>query len=131
MYLTPFKCTVSSSISTTPQDHLNSESENHIYEVRYEGKTSKGSVTYRRIKLKGQQKPIIQDILVMEKSDMNEIIEDLISDIHKYFLTNSIFSFGFTPFNPKSIDMEVMRILDIDTVKMTHLIQKYRERFTK
>ena len=57
---------------------------------------------------------------------MNEIIEDLISDIHKYFLTNSIFSFGFTPFNPKSIDMEVMRILDIDTVKMTHLIQKYR-----
>ena len=77
MYLTPFKCSVSSSISTTPQSHLNSESENHIYEVRYEGKTSKGSVTYRRIKLKGQQKPIIQDILVLEKSDMNEIIEEI------------------------------------------------------
>ena len=77
MYLSPFKCTVTSSFTNLPKDHLNSETENHIYEVRYEGKVSNGSVTYRRIKLKGQQKPIVQDILVLEKSDMNQIIEEI------------------------------------------------------
>jgi hypothetical protein len=80
MFLTPFKTSVSSSVSIIPKDHLNSETENHIYEVRYEGKTSKGSVTYRRIKLKGQQKPITQDILVLEKCDMNEIIDEINSN---------------------------------------------------
>lgn len=63
---------------------------------------------------------------------MNEIIEDLISDIHKYFLNNSAFSLGFTASNPpKSIDLEVMRILGLDIAKMSHLIQKYKDRFAK
>lgn len=77
MYLSPFKCTVTSSISTTLHSHLNSESENHIYEVRYEGKTSKGSVTYRRIKLRGQSKPLSQDILILEKCEMTQIIDEI------------------------------------------------------
>jgi hypothetical protein len=77
MYLSPFKCTVTSSFTNLPKDHLNSETENHIYEVRYKGEKGVGSVTYRRIKLRGQQKPIVQDILVLEKSDMNQIIEEI------------------------------------------------------
>lgn len=37
---------------------------------------------------------------------MNEIIEELISDIHKYFLTNSFFNSGYSPsIIPKSIDL--------------------------
>lgn len=62
---------------------------------------------------------------------MNEIIEDLISDIHKYFLTNSGFSNGYTPNPPRSIDLEVMKILDLDIVKLSHFIQKFKDRFTK
>jgi hypothetical protein len=63
---------------------------------------------------------------------MNEIIEDLISDIHKYFLNSSAFCYGISPSNPpKNIDLEVMRILDLDITKMSHLIQKFKDRFTK
>jgi hypothetical protein len=63
---------------------------------------------------------------------MNEIIEDLISDIHKYFLTSTGFSNGYTPYNPpRNIDLEVMKILDLDITKMSHLIQKFKDRFTK
>ena len=63
---------------------------------------------------------------------MNEIIEDLISDIHKYFLTSSTFNNGFTSYSPpRNIDLDVMKILDVDLIKMSHLIQKFKERFSK
>ena len=63
---------------------------------------------------------------------MNEIIEELISDIHKYFLTSATFNEGYTPYNPpKPIDVEVMKILDLDLPKMSHLVCKFRERFNK
>jgi hypothetical protein len=63
---------------------------------------------------------------------MNEIIEDLISDIHKYFLTSPGFTLGYSSSNPpRSVDLEVMNILDLDIAKMSHLIQKYKDRFFK
>jgi hypothetical protein len=63
---------------------------------------------------------------------MNEIIEDLISDIHKYFLTSSTFSSGFTPYSPpRTIDLEVMKILEVDMARMSQLVTKFKERFSK
>ena len=57
----------------------------------------------------------------------------LISDIHKYFLNNSGFiSNGITPYNPpKPIDIEVMRILNLDLSTVGRLVQQYRDRFIK
>ena len=49
----------------------------HIYEVRYEGENSVGSLTYERVKLKGQVKPLVQDIIVLVKSDMNSVIDEI------------------------------------------------------
>ncbi len=63
---------------------------------------------------------------------MNEIIEVMISDIHKYFLNCSAFLQGVTPSNPpKSIDNDVMRILRLDLTKLNALMLKFKERFTK
>jgi hypothetical protein len=56
----------------------------------------------------------------------------LISDIHKYFLTSSTFSNGFTPQTiPRNIDLDVMKILEVDIARMAHLTQKFKDRFTK
>jgi len=61
---------------------------------------------------------------------MNEVIELLISDIQKYFIGSSIFHQGLTASNPpKNIDLEIMKILDMDIVKRSQILQKYRERF--
>ena len=64
---------------------------------------------------------------------MNEIIEVLISDIHKYFLNSSGFiSQGISPQKPlKTIDIEVMHILDLDICKVTKMMSQYRQRFTQ
>jgi len=63
---------------------------------------------------------------------MNEVIEVLISDIHKYFLNSFAFSQGFTASNPpKNIDNEVIKILDLDVLKINHIMERYRERFNK
>lgn len=62
---------------------------------------------------------------------MNEIIEVLISDIHKYFLTSSIFSVRYVSPNQekKPIDSEVMRLLNLDSSKLNNMINKYKDRF--
>jgi hypothetical protein len=62
---------------------------------------------------------------------MNEIIESLISDIHKYFMNSSAFIRGINSLNSKNIDQIVMKTLEIDSNKITSMLQKYRERFNK
>lgn len=63
---------------------------------------------------------------------MNEIIEVLVSDIHKYFLTCSSFVQTYAPNNPpKSIDLDVMRILRLDSTKLSSMVSKFKERFVK
>jgi hypothetical protein len=63
---------------------------------------------------------------------MNEIIEVLISDIHKYFLTCSPFAQNYAPNNPpKSIDLDVIRILKLDSAKLSSMVSKFKERFVK
>ncbi len=63
---------------------------------------------------------------------MNEIIEVLVSDIHKYFLNCSVFAQRFTVHNPpKAIDNEVMRILKLDVPKLNSMIGKFKDRFLK
>ena len=77
MYLNDFKCTVTSTEGVTTISHLNETVPRHIYEVRYEGENSVGSLTYERVKLKGQVKPLVQDIIVLVKSDMNSVIDEI------------------------------------------------------
>lgn len=63
---------------------------------------------------------------------MNEIIEVLISDIHKYFLNCSAFAHGLNARNPpKAIDNEVMNILNLDVTKLNSMMSKYQDRFQK
>ncbi len=63
---------------------------------------------------------------------MNEIIEDLVSDIHKYFLVSSTFVPNFMPSNnPKIIDLDVMRILRLDATKLSSIMIKFKDRFVK
>jgi predicted DNA-binding protein len=64
---------------------------------------------------------------------MNEIIEVLISDIHKYFLTCSVFSQQYNSPNQqlKPIDIEVMRLLGLDPSKLHSMIHKFKDRFNK
>ena len=62
---------------------------------------------------------------------MNEIIEVLVSDIHKYFLNSSVFTFNSNPRNPKAIDTDVMRLLGLDASKLSAMLFKYKERFQK
>ena len=62
---------------------------------------------------------------------MNEIIEDMISDIQKYFLNSSSFSQSFNSLQLKPIDRDVMRFLDLDVSKITYIMQRYKERFHK
>ena len=63
---------------------------------------------------------------------MNEIIEVLVSDIHKYFLHSSAFAQSFSSHNPpRNIDQEMMRILNLDLPKLNGMILKFRERFSK
>ena len=64
---------------------------------------------------------------------MNEILEVLISDIHKYFLNCSIFSQRYVSPNQekKNIDLEVMKILNLDPPKMNSMIHKFKDRFLK
>ena len=63
---------------------------------------------------------------------MNEIIEDLVSDIHKYFLVSSTFVPNFVPSNnPKSIDLDVMRILRLDGTKLSSIMVKFKDRFVR
>jgi len=58
---------------------------------------------------------------------MNEIIEVLVSDIHKYFLTSSSFVQKTPPNSPpKNIDVDVMRILRLDSAKLNTMVSKYR-----
>ena len=64
---------------------------------------------------------------------MNEIIEVLISDIHKYFLNCSFFSQRNTSPNhqKKPVDAEIMRILNLEPCKLHNMIHKYKDRFLK
>lgn len=62
---------------------------------------------------------------------MNEIIEVLVSDIHKYFLNCSAFSHGSNSHSPKPIDVEVMRLLGLDAPKLGAMISKFKDRFQK
>ncbi len=63
---------------------------------------------------------------------MNEIIEVLVSDVHKYFLNCSAFSQGFSSHNPpKSLDEDVMRILNLDVPNINAMISKFKSRFHK
>lgn len=63
---------------------------------------------------------------------MNEIIEVIVSDVHKYFLNCSLFSQGFSSRNPpKSIDEDVMRILNLDVSKLNSMMSKFKGRFHK
>lgn len=63
---------------------------------------------------------------------MYEIIEDLVSDIHKYFLVSSTFVPNFMPSsNPKSIDLDVMRILRLDAPKLSSIMIRFKDRFVK
>ena len=58
---------------------------------------------------------------------MNEIIEVLVSDIHKYFLTCSPFAQNYVTNNPpKSIDFDVMTILKLDLIKLGSMVSKYK-----
>lgn len=64
---------------------------------------------------------------------MNEIIEDLVSDIHKYFLVSSNIGPKNVPcsFSPKPLDLDVMRILRLDPSNLSSIVAKYKDRFTK
>jgi len=63
---------------------------------------------------------------------MNEIIEVLVSDIHKYFLTSSSFVQSYLPNTPhRNIDLDVMRILRLDSSKLSSMVAKFKERFVK
>jgi len=64
---------------------------------------------------------------------MNEIIEVLISDIHKYFLNCSVFSqmYSCPNYEKKPIDVEVMRILNLEPPKLHSMINKFKDRFIK
>lgn len=63
---------------------------------------------------------------------MNEILEVLVSDLHKYFLNSSVFNEGFTAQNPpKPIDSDVLKILNLDSTRICYFTKKYKERFTK
>jgi len=62
---------------------------------------------------------------------MNEIIEDMISDIQKYFLNSSTFSQSFTSLQLKPIDIDVMKILDLDITKINYIMSRYKDRFNK
>lgn len=64
---------------------------------------------------------------------MNEIIEVLSSDIHKYFINCSILSERYTSPNKerKGIDEEVIRILGMDTAKMQGMMARFQDRFIK
>ena len=63
---------------------------------------------------------------------MNEIIEVLVSDIHKYFLTSSSFIQSYLPNTPhRNIDLDVMRILRLDSSKLSSMVAKFKERFVK
>ena len=63
---------------------------------------------------------------------MNEIIQDLVSDIHKYFLVSSTFVPKNVPnFSPKSLDLDVMGILRLDPSNLSAIVAKFKDRFTK
>jgi hypothetical protein len=62
---------------------------------------------------------------------MNEIIEDLVSDIHKYFLVSSSFVPNNGPSFPKVLDQDVMHILRLETSKLSAIVAKFKHRFTK
>ena len=57
----------------------------------------------------------------------------MISDIHKYFLTGSVFSQNYISPNQKqrSIDNEVMRIMGLDPSKLNNMMGKFKDRFLK
>jgi hypothetical protein len=58
---------------------------------------------------------------------MNEIIEVLVSDIHKYFLTSSSFVHSYpTNSPPRNIDLDVMRILRLDSSKLSSMLAKFK-----
>jgi len=63
---------------------------------------------------------------------MNEIIEDLVTDVHKYFLVSSSLLPNFMPSSKlKRIDEEVMRILRLDSTKLSSILTKFKHRFVK
>ena len=62
---------------------------------------------------------------------MNEIIEDLVSDIHKYFLVSSSLVSKNGPHFSRPLDEDVMRILRLDPINLNAIVAKFKDRFTK
>ena len=83
MYLTGFNCTVSGG------------NESSLYNILYKGKTSIGCITYEVVKLSGKNKPIVQDVMLLVKSEMGDIIDEI----------NSISPLNEDDFN--SLQMEI------------------------